>query len=344
MMQARIRLMEQMVESEMKEHALEEIQRAIETEATPEERACFYAACAGMLKKKEEQVWEALMTAFRKRRVLSWNRPVRCLNDYGDTRRDRIMALRAWAENTKGEDRLHPWGELLAVLDYHESREEIEEIWMRGRKGLESLPEEKYQATMRHWMLMLVDGDLVDSLGKSVLSSRRKTSLRLMRFYPLEPKMNGQTRLVFYRLMAWAQSQAGEDQAAVDWATKGMNRMGDLLEADQMFLYLEEVIRSLGRVGDREAETAKLMRHQWELAQDLGAYATGAKLSIMLLQTALEDEREQEAWRQWNYLQDTIKRFGTAPLFSNRERDVKRWIKKLKRRLDRLNHGADKVF
>lgn len=298
MMKARIRLMERMVPSELKNQVVQEVRQAVEELGTKEEKACFYQAYFQIVKEKEELA-------------------------------EQIDVLRAWAAHAEGEERLLAWGNLLAVLDSREEREEIVEIWSQAKEEWLGLPEREQQEMLCCWMRMMPN-----HLNKH----------RLMRLYPLESRMGGETRRLFYQSMVVVYVQDGNEQAACDWAVKGMSRLENMLEADQLFLYLEFANVILEAVDGRETETAKLMRRQWELAQELGAYGTGAKLSLILLHVALDEHCEKEARKQWAYLEEMIGKFGFALLFSDRERVAKRWMKKMKRRLNRLERGAGKVF
>lgn len=340
MLLAKIRLMDRMVPSDIKDQILEELKAEIEAHGTTEEKACFYEVHAGILQEMEEFAWWKVLESMKSKRLFFKKNPSKDFAIYSHFKEERIEVLRKWANHAQGESRLLAWGNLMAILDVKEDREELSEVWVQAKAEVMELPEEKRQEILRLWLKQLVDHETDDDASQVVTSKHLNNSVRLNRLYPLEPTMDGPTRHLFYRSMVQAYDFEGEDLVAVDWALKGMARLGAVLEADDLFLYLESVNQTVGLVDGRETECAKLVRCQWNLARDLDAYGSGVKLSMVLMNLALDDGREMEANQQWDYLEGTIQKYGISKLFSGREKDLKRWLDRLKRRLDQVNRSS----
>lgn len=340
MLQAKIRLMDRMVPSDMKDQILEELKGEVEANGTLEEKACFYEVHAGILKELEDFAWWKVMETMKSKRLIFQKNPLKAFSIYEHFKGERIEVLRKWAEHSEGESRLLAWGNLMAVLDVKEDREELSEIWALAKSEVMELPEERRQEILRMWMSQMVDREAEDDVTEAVSSNRRNNSARLNRLYPLEPVMDGTTRNLFFSSMVKAYDFEGEEQNAVDWALKGMARLELVLEADALFLYLEQVNQSLGLVDGRETECAKLVRRQWELAKGLDAYGSGVKLSMVLMNLALDDGREIEANQHWDYLEGAIQKYGIAKLCRNGEKDSKRLLDRLKRRVDQMNRSS----
>lgn len=343
MLRAKIRLLDRMVPSDMKDQILEELKAETEANGTIEDRACFYKVHVGILKEREAFAWWEVMESMKAKRRMFKKKPVKAFEVYTHYKEQRIEALRKWAACSEGEDRLLAWGNLLAVLDVKEDRDELAEIWVRAKPEVMELAGEKRQACLQVWIKQMVEHDSDDPVSEALTSNHLNNGMRLHRLYPLEPAMDGPTRNLFYRSMVQAYDFEGEDQLAADWALKGMARLEAGLEADALFLYLEWVNQTVGIVEGRETECAKLVRRQWELAKELDAYGTSAKLSMILMKLALDAGRKREANQQWEDLNRSVRKFGMDKLFNGRGKKLKRWMDRLERRLDHLNRETEKV-
>jgi hypothetical protein len=339
MLKARIRLMACMAQSEMKNKVIEELKGDVEREGTCEDRACLYEVLSKIHQEKMDFAWSKVMEGARKGRFFR-KKPAGALAVYEEWKEERTALLRNWAKAAEGHGRLRAWGHLLAALDVKEDREVLADLWDQAKAGLMAMEEADRQNMIIQWIGCMRIGCGEDEAAGAILSKRNRNCLRLAKLYPLEPAMGKEARQAFYKAMVRAHLYEDEEKTAADWALKGARRLEPILDPDQMFLYLERVNVDLGLVDDRERECASLMRMQWQLAKDLGAHGTGAKLSLFLLKFALDDQREKEAKRQWIYLDGLIASFGKQTLFDDGVKEADRWIERLKKQLDQMGEAA----